>query len=121
MTKLPEAEFDARLAEVLTKESGRPLLTWWLSFADATQPKGDQFRGVILVDACRGITSARLRLKQLGVPCPAGEIRGFGFAPDDGPEDQVRALASLPRGVLLSKAQLEAVGLRVGPPQWRRS
>ena len=112
--RLTQDLFDARLVEVLKKESEQPLQTWWLSFADTTRPKGEQFIGVIVVDQCRGLVGSRLHLKHLDVPSPSGEIRGFGFDPTMGPADQVAAIARLPRSTLLSKTQLETAGIVIG-------
>lgn len=98
--------FLERVAEVLTEEQNQPLLTWWLSFADATG-----FLGVVLVDRCPGLAHARLQMTLNLVPSPGGEIAGYGFDPTDGPPDRVAALAKLPRLTLLNKADLEAAGL----------
>jgi len=98
------------------EERSQPLLTWWLSFADHTRPQSEQFLGVILIDDCPGLVTARLRLSEAGVQSPGGEIRGIGFDPADGPPDQVAALARLPRLTLLSLADLQAAGMEVEHP-----
>jgi hypothetical protein len=102
-----------RINEVLAEDADKPLLTWWLSFADGSGPKGDQFLGVVIVDGCRGLIDARLRMTLNGVASPGGEIQGVGFDPTDGPPDQVAALARLPRLTLLSKAALLEAGMQI--------
>ena len=114
MSGMDQATFSARVAEVLAEEAVLPRLTWWLSFADGTRPKGQQFLGVVLVDGCGGIIEARLQMTLKGMQSPGGEIQGFGFDPADGPPDQVDALAKLPRLTLLSKSDLLAVGMEIG-------
>lgn len=48
---------------------------WWLSFADATLPKGTQFLGACIVRA-RGMVSAVSRAHVLGIN-PGGEVVGY--------------------------------------------
>ena len=106
-------QFVDRVKEVLREEADRPRLTWWLSFADATRPKGQQFLGTILVDPCPGLATARMQMILHGVPSPGGEIQGVGLSPSDVPPDQVAALARLPRLTLLSKADLRLAGIQL--------
>ena len=49
--------------------------TWWLSFADPLRPTGQQFLGVVIVDAIGFIEAVRVT-HILGVN-PGGEVRGI--------------------------------------------
>lgn len=53
---------------------------WWLSFADSSRPKGEQFLGVVIV---RGfdMMQAVLVASRLGLN-PGGGIRGFQIPED---------------------------------------
>lgn len=113
---LTDQQFAERLRDGLAEDATKPPLTWWLSFADPDKPKTQQFLGVVLVDNCGGLIEARMQLTINGVQSPGGEIRGFGFDPNDGPPDQVAALARLPRLVLLSKKELEDAGMELSTP-----
>lgn len=111
-----EPTFADRAKAAVEAERDEPLRTWWLSFADSTKPQGTQFLGVVLVDRCPGLVTARLRIAEAGVQSPGGAIQAFGFDPADGPPDQVAALARLPRLTVLSEADLRAVGLEIDHP-----
>lgn len=108
--------FAARVVEGLDEEKDNAPLTWWLSFADGSLPKVNQFLGVILVDNCPGLVHARMAMTLNGVKSPGGQICGFGFDPSAGPPDQVAALAKLPRLTLLSHEALKAAGMELVNP-----
>lgn len=108
--------------------------TWWLSFADADRPAGEQFLGVAIVDVTEvdvdEVTSlVTQRRAQFGLPpadpeavwmaaavrkshrtrCnPGGEVGAVRI--DDAPHWPERG-PQVPRDQLLSKAQLAALGL----------
>jgi hypothetical protein len=102
--------------EAIAREADQPRQTWWLSFADPARPPGEQFLGVVIVDDCPGLVTARVRMAEAGVVSPGGEIRAAGFDPAQGPGDQAAALARLPRLRLLSLADLRAAGMEVKRP-----
>lgn len=61
---------------------------WWLSFADQTRPKGNQFLGVVIIEAItldQAITQSHLR----GLN-PGGEILSFQIPYDRIPDEQFR-------------------------------
>jgi hypothetical protein len=103
-------DFLERVWEVLSEEADRPRLTWWLSFADGERPAGQQFLGVILVDQCPGLGTALSWISIAGVN-PGGEVRGIAIDPNDVPVEHREAFAKLPRLTLLSRADIEAVGI----------
>lgn len=53
---------------------GEPTLWWWLSFADANLPEGEQFLGVVLLEAA-GMVQAIARCTARGIN-PGGEVVG---------------------------------------------
>jgi hypothetical protein len=73
---------------------------WWLSFADGNLPKGTQFLGAAVVEAC-GMAGAAFEAHRLGIN-PGGEVLGIEI-PDKGvpPESH--------RNRLLSREEVEAM------------
>ncbi len=65
------------------QEMSNPLQQWWLSFADPTLPEGDQFLGVVIVEA-PGFILATLLCHKLGIN-PGGEVAGW---PTDGIDEK---------------------------------
>jgi hypothetical protein len=98
--------------------------TLWLSFADPARPTGEQFLGVVVVDVSEDDAARALALKPDMEPThgpwiaaalraawaehvnPGGEVQSADVT--GGPPD---LLAKIPRLTLLSKADLEALGV----------
>ena len=91
---------DARIAGALLAESVEPLGWWWLSFTDASRPKGSQFLGVAIVEA-RGIAGAVTAAHRLGIN-PGGAVLAIAIPPE-----HVPALSY--RNRLLSRDEAEAL------------
>lgn len=58
-------------------ETEKPSGWWWLSFADATRPEGEQFLGAAVVKGS-DIVSAALVAKIMGCN-PGGEVKGIAI------------------------------------------
>lgn len=72
---ISDADRKARMDQHLLSEAIRGKAeTWWLSFADGTRPKGDQFLGVAVVKA-NGLMSAIMETHVRGIN-PGGGISG---------------------------------------------
>lgn len=82
---------------------------FWLSFADPKRPAGEQFLGVALVEA-DDMTEA-LRVAWRTRCNPGGEVNGYELPLDDLANDHRVLLARTPHHVLLSRPQLETLGL----------
>jgi hypothetical protein len=101
--------------------------TYWLSFCDGTRPEGQQFLGVAIVDVTDAQAAAALEFLDLTFPAhaddggwiaaacmiahemgcnPGGEIAAAAF-----PDPVPAALAALPRGQLLQRVELAALGV----------
>lgn len=106
------AEADAHMAKC--DGTPAPVETWWLSFCDADRPKGEQFLGVILVDAV-DLVDAITQTHQAGCN-PGGEVKAVPLPPlEDVPEEDRADAAktyALPRLTLLSKSDID------DPVQW---
>lgn len=61
-----------------TTPDGNKLL--WLSFCDATKPKGEQFLGVVIIGATDVVEASR-KAWNLGIN-PGGEIKSVELPPD---------------------------------------
>ena len=72
-------EYLARAEALVNTEATQPLAWWWLSFCDASRPKGSRFLGACLVKA-RGFYTATLVAHALGCN-PGGECQGTGPIP----------------------------------------
>jgi len=72
--------FEEKLAEEL---KAGDLGLWWLSFADGTKPVGQQFLGVVILEAY-GFTDAIARSHAMDLN-PGGEVRGFRVDPAEHP------------------------------------
>ena len=84
---------------LLAEEQNNPPALWWLSFCDPDKAKGQQFLGVVIVEA-PGFMRAHQKACELGIN-PGGEIQAM---PVDG-------VASEYHDRLLSRVELEAAGL----------
>lgn len=86
-----------------------PTTTFWMSFSDPTRPEGQQFLGVVLVDAeslSEAITWAWL------TGCnPGGEIRTVEVRHDRLPADKREVFLKAPRDALLDRDTLKKLGL----------
>lgn len=88
-----------RKAMLLAQELGNPPAQWWMSFCDPDKPKGQQFLGVVVVEAL-GFMHAQQKAWALGIN-PGGEIQAC----------QVDGVPVKYHDKLLSRAELEAAGL----------
>lgn len=86
--------------------------TWWMSFADPNRPIGQQFLGVVLVDA-PSFEAAFMAINAAGIN-PGGEIQGYSNA--EAPADELERLAKAPKLTLLSFQQLTDLGFKLGRP-----
>lgn len=96
---LTEEQAQERKAMLLAEEQGNPPVQWWMSFCDPEKPKGQQFLGVVVVEA-PGFMHAHQKAWELGVN-PGGEIQAF----------RVEGVPNEFHDRLLSRAELEAAGL----------
>ena len=83
--------------------------TYWLSFTDADRSEGQQFLGVIVTRAW-SLKAAITWTHVLGIN-PGGGVLSIQL--DQSESDQVR---QLPRDQLLSRAQLEQLGIELTHP-----
>lgn len=88
-----------RRAMLMAQERGNPPAQWWMSFCDPDKPKGQQFLGVVVVEA-PGFMHAHQKAWSLGIN-PGGEIQAF----------QVEGVPTEYHDKLLPVAELEAAGL----------
>lgn len=84
---------------LLAEEKDNPPVLWWMSFCDPGKPTGQQFLGVVIVEA-PGFVHAHQKSCALGIN-PGGEIQGM----------LVDGVAEEYRDRLLSLADLKAAGL----------
>lgn len=69
------AEIEARMAKVLAEPITNASPWWWLSFADGSQPKGQQFLGVAIVGPAANVGQA-VELARMHGANPGGEVMG---------------------------------------------
>ena len=89
-------------AALLRADPTVPRTAFWLSFADADKPLGEQFLGGCLVDDVVNLTDAIDASHRLGIN-PGGEVLSCEI-------DVTKIPADFPRNVLLSKADLDKLG-----------
>lgn len=78
MSTMTERERSIRIAQALADEAATGTMGWWwLSFADASLPRGEQFLGGCVVRAM-GMGTAVRESHRLGIN-PGGEVRGMAF------------------------------------------
>lgn len=81
---------------------------WWLSFADAERPAGEQLLGVAIVEAADMTTAIRAAWS---IGCnPGGSVEGIWVDP----EQAARLSFQLPTGTLLGPAEARELADRVG-------
>jgi hypothetical protein len=68
-------EWRKHMADTMKEEMSQPEVYWWLSFCDPDLPKGNQFKGVIVVKA-HGLTDALTKCNAMMIN-PGGEVSGF--------------------------------------------
>lgn len=83
---------------------------WWMSFCDPDRPAGQQFLGVVLIDDAPDEATA-LTLSHVSGANPGGACAMVGWQENEAPEDAARAFDAAPKLTLLSRAQLQALGL----------
>jgi hypothetical protein len=81
---------------------------WWLSFLDASRPKGSRFLGGCVVDVAPGgnLLAAALRAHKLGCN-PGGECLGQPI-----PSQHARMIQAHDVGRLMDRAESESFGAR---------
>lgn len=83
--------------------------TFWMSFCDPNKPTGEQFLGVALVDA--DSLAEAVTLSHLHGCNPGGEIQTVELPHGSIPPEMRGPMAAAPRGTLLSRDDLERLGL----------
>lgn len=81
---------------------------WWLSFADAERPAGEQLLGVAIVEGADMATAIKAAWA-LGCN-PGGEVQGMWCDP----QQLARLSFQLPTGKLLGPAEARELADRVG-------